>query len=403
MRLLLLTRELPPRSGPVSTWSFEMARRLARRCDDFAVLGIGAGAAELAHPAAFEVITLRAGAPGLAGVGARGLATLSARRFDVVLGADWVIAALGLAWRGRSGVEQVFAAVHDADLDRHASRVARPIGGVYRKSRQLVFGRFDGVLTLGARTRAWLDDMPGTRPIPIGRGCDAQRFRPMLRGALAREHGLLERRVLASSGPLVPERCIDKVLFAVSALGVRYPDLCYVIAGEGPERHRLELLAERLRIPHKVRFLGAVSDAAWPEVFNLCDVFVHLTSGSDRPVEMGGGALIEAQASGKPLVLTAQAAAEEDIDEQTAAIIPEDDSTALAEALSGLLDDPDGARRLGERGRQRVLADSTWDAAAERLLGALAGVPRRPRGESARATEAMRQPPRHAPAALVER
>ncbi|HTV20114.1 MAG TPA: glycosyltransferase [Polyangiaceae bacterium] len=367
------------------------------------MLGIGAGAPQPEHPAAFETIALRASSPGLAGVAARGLAALSARRFDVVLGADWVSGALGLAWRGRSSVRQVFAAVHDAELDRHALRAARPIGGVYRKSRQLVFGRFDGLLTLSPRSQTLLDDMPGARPLAIGRGCDPDRFRPLPRGALAREHGLLDRRVLASSGPLVPERCIDKVLFAVSALGVRYPDLCYVVAGDGPERHRLELLAERLRIPHKVRFLGAVPDAAWPEVFNLCDVFVHLTSGSARPVDMGGAALIEAQACAKPLVVTAQAAAEEGVDEQMAAIVPEDDSTALAEALSGLLDDPARARRLGEHGRQRVLVGATWDLAAERLLGAITRVARRPRDEHARATEAVRQRPSRAGAALVQR
>ena len=403
MRIVLLTRALPPRGGSVSTWSFEMARRLARRCDDFAVLGIGSGAAELAHPAAFEMIALRASAQGLGGVPARGLAALRARRFDVVLGADWVVGALGLAWRGRSSVRHAVAAVQDADLDRYAGAAAGPIGGVCRQSRRLLLGRFDAVLTIGARAEGAFDELGGARAVPIGRGCDVERFRPLPRGALARAHGLLERRVLASCGPLIPERCTDKVLFAVSALGVRYPDLCYVIAGEGPERERLELLAERLRIAHRVRFLGAAPEASWPDIYNLCDVFVHLTSGSERPIELGGGALLEAQACGKPLVVTAQAATEERIDGRTAAIVPEDDSTALAEALTRLLDDPERARRLGERGRERVLASATWDLAADRLLAAISRVARVPRGEGARVPEVARQPPSRADAALVER
>jgi glycosyltransferase involved in cell wall biosynthesis len=245
----------------------------------------------------------------------------------------------------------------------------------------------------------------GTRracALPIGRGCDPERFRPMPRGTLAREHGLLDRRVLASVGPLVPERCIDKVLFALSALGVRYPDLCYVVAGCGPERHRLELLAVRLRIAHKVRFLGAVSAAEWPQVFNLCDVFVHLTSGGPSPLDTGGGALIEAQASGKPLLVTARAAAEEGIDEQAAVIVPEDDSTALADGLTRLLDDPEHAGALGERGRQRVLSNVTWDAAADRLVQAMARAARRPRDELACAPGgASRRIPRAGAAALT--
>jgi glycosyltransferase involved in cell wall biosynthesis len=224
----------------------------------------------------------------------------------------------------------------------------------------------------------------------------------MPRGALAREHGLLDRRVLLSSGPLVPERCIDKVLFALSALGVRYPDLCYVIAGDGPERHRLELLAERLRIAHRVRFFGAVSADAWPEVLNLCDVFVHLTSGGSRPADTGGAALTEAQSSGKAVVVTSAAAAEEEIDEHTAVIVPEDDSTALADALTRLLDDFQQVRRLGERGRSRVLASATWDAAADRLMQTITREAWRPRGRAQASGALNRQMPR-AGAALAQR
>jgi glycosyltransferase involved in cell wall biosynthesis len=402
VRLLLLTRDLPPRVQTASTWSFEMAQRLARRCDDFAVLSIGSGPAELAHAAGFDVITVRAGSPGLASVAARGLSALRTRGFDSVLGADWVVAALGLAWRGRSSVERVFAVVHDSEIDRHAARLARPIDGVYRKSRELLLARFDAILTTSARTQAWLGGLHGACALPIGRGCDPERFRPMPRGTLSREHGLLDRRVLASVGPLVPERCIDKVLFALSALGVRYPDLCYVVVGCGPERHRLERLAVRLRIAHKVRFLGAVSAAEWPQVFNLCDVFVHLTSGGPSPLDTGGGALIEAQASGKPLLVTAGAAAEEGIDEHTAVIVPEDDSTALAEGLERLLDHPEHARAQGERGRQRVLSGATWDAAADRVIQAISSAPRRPRHEFACAPGAASRLPR-AGAVLVDR
>jgi len=356
MRLLLVTRELPPCDGPAATWSFEMARRLARRCDDLAVLGIGVGASELASQGAFELIAVRGSSPGLAEVAARDLAALRRRRFDVVLGADWVSGTLGLVWRGRSGVRRAFAVVHDAELDRHSRRGALPIGSLYRRSRELLLAR-------------------------------SERFRPMPRNALAREHGLLDRRVLASAGPLIRERCIDRLLFAVSALGVRYPDLCCVIAGEGPERQPLELLAQRLRIAHRVRFLGPIPAATWPEIHNLCDVFVHLTAGGERPVYTGADALLEAGASGKPLVVTAAAAREEGIDARTAVIVPEDDSTAFAEGLTSLLDDPEGARALGARGRQRVLASATWDFAAERVLQVMT----RSRHPRARAPDGARQ------------
>jgi glycosyltransferase involved in cell wall biosynthesis len=312
-----------------------------------------------------------------------------------VLGADWVSATLGLAWRGRSSVQRVLTVVHGPELEREPA--LDPWGRMYRRTCELALRRCDGVFATNARVEALLDGIGVRRRTLIGRGCDERRFQPAPRSSLERDLGLLDRRVLLGVGPLSPERRVDKVLFAVSALGVRYPDLCYVIVGEGPERERLELLAERLRISHKVRFLGRVGPAALPAVYNLCDAYVHLSSGSGHGPD-DAPALLAALASGKPSVVTAGLAADERIDSGAACIVPEDDSTALGDALTTLLDRPEYAAALGERGRAHVLAHATWDRAADRLLAALARAVRgvRPERESPGG-------PRSVGAALVER
>ena len=84
-------------------------------------------------------------------------------------------------------------------------------------------------------------------------------------------------------------------------------------------------------------------------------------------------------------------------------IVPEDDSTALAEGLTRLLDDPEHAGSLGERGRQRVLSGATWDVAADRLVQAITRAARRPLGERVSATGAERRTLPRAGAALVDR
>jgi phosphatidyl-myo-inositol dimannoside synthase len=366
MKLLLLTRRYPPRE-PVATWSFEMARRLAVRCEDFAVCGFGAGASELGHRGlGFELLRPPPSVTRPTSIAAWGLASARARRFDVVLGSDWVPASLGLAWRGRSRIRRVFAAVHGPELDWQ--RAASALGGLYRRTAELVLGRVDAVFATSGQAQARIASLHLQRSELVGRACDPERFHPAPRGMLAHDLGVIDRRVLLSVGHLVPERRIDKVLFAVSALGVRYPDLCCVISGEGPERQRLELLAERLRIAHKVRFLGGVDADRLPEVYQLCDVFVHLSGGLRDVPNLDGSALIEALASGKPAIVTARAADIEGIDDRTVSIVPEDDSSALGDALVALLDQPEHARQLGERARAWVLANATWDRAAEILL-----------------------------------
>jgi glycosyltransferase involved in cell wall biosynthesis len=355
-----------------------MANRLAGRCEDFAVCALGPLPSNLGK-LGFE---LSRPPPNIARPSSRVawvLDSLRARRFDAVLGSDWLSASLGLAWRGRSGLRRVFTAVHGPELDWR--RAGPGIGHLYRKTAELTLRRADTVFAASGSARVALANVHVRRVELLGRACDPERYHPVERGTLARELGVFDRRVLASVGRLVPERRIDKVLFALSALGVRYPDLCYVIAGDGPERPRLELLAERLRIAHRVRFLGRVSSERLPEVYNLCDVFVHLSGGPREIADYDGSALLEALASARPAIVTSRWASIEDIDEQAVSMVPEDDSMAFGEALTALLDRPDRARRLGERARAWVLSAATWDRAAERLLEAMTDATRGERPE----------------------
>jgi phosphatidyl-myo-inositol dimannoside synthase len=375
MKLLLSTREYPAELAELQTWTRQIAARLAPSCEDFALLRIGGGSAGFGNAETlFETVALPAQALNLAAVAALGRGGVREDRFDMVLGADWMSAALGVAWRGRSRPRGVFAAVHGPELEVHGRRGSWPLGAVYRRSCTRTLARCDAVLPTSGHARDLLQRLanPLRRIELVGSGCDTERFSPMERGAMARELGLLERRVLLSVGPLVLRRQIDKLLFAVSALGVRYPDLCCVIVGDGPERGRLQHLAKRLRIEHRCRFLGAVGAAALPAVYNLSDVVVQLSGGRASAAEGSASVLLQALACGKPVVATASAATEDVLDAHTGLVVPDDDSSVLAEAITGLLEQPELVRQLGERGRVRVLRNASWDLAAERLIRVLA-------------------------------
>jgi phosphatidylinositol alpha-1,6-mannosyltransferase len=375
MKLLLSTRDYPTELAELGTWTSQIAERLAVSCEDFALLRIGGGTASLANAGTLlETVALPSPAFNLAAMAALELGGVRPGRFDVVLGTDWLSAALGLAWRGRARLRGVFAAVHGPELDMHGRRGSWPFGAVYRRSCARTLARCEAVLPTSGHARGLMQrlERPVRRIELVGSGCDVERFSPTARGALARELGLSERRVLLSVGPLVLRRQIDKLLFAVSALGVRYPDLCCVIVGEGPERERLQRLAKRLRIEHRCRFLGAVSAPSLPAVYNLSDVVVQLSGGPAAGAEGAASVLLQALACGKPVVTTTSAASEDVLDADTGVVVPDDDSTALAEALTGLLDQPALARQLGERGRARVVASASWDRVAERLRHVLA-------------------------------
>jgi glycosyltransferase involved in cell wall biosynthesis len=113
--------------------------------------------------------------------------------------------------------------------------------------------------------------------------------------------------------------------------------------------HRLELLAGRLGVAERVRWLGFHNDA--DAIWAAADVAVVP---STRPEPLGLVA-IEAAAAGLPVVASAHGGVAEVVrDGQTGLLVPPGDATALATAVRLLADDPDLAARMGQAGRRRV-------------------------------------------------
>jgi phosphatidylinositol alpha-1,6-mannosyltransferase len=118
--------------------------------------------------------------------------------------------------------------------------------------------------------------------------------------ALAERWGLSGKKVVLTVGRLsASERYKghDRILSLLPRLLDRHPGLCYLIAGEGGDRPRLEALASSAGLSEHVVFSGAVEDAEMPQLYRLADVFVMPSTG-----EGFGIAFLEAAASGVPVI-----------------------------------------------------------------------------------------------------
>jgi len=199
------------------------------------------------------------------------------------------------------------------------------------------------------------------RVIPLG--TDPAVFRPGLDPAsLVSKHALPKARWLVTVARLVPHKGIDTTIKALARLAPRHADLRYAIVGEGTYRRSLEALAETHGVGDRVHFLAGVTDEELPLAHALADIYVGVSRVTARDVEGFGIALLEASASGKPVVAGRSGGMPDAVREgETGLLVDPEDEASVVRAIESLLDDPAHARALGDAGRRAAESFYNWD------------------------------------------
>jgi glycosyltransferase involved in cell wall biosynthesis len=136
-----------------------------------------------------------------------------------------------------------------------------------------------------------------------------------------------------------------------------------VVAGDGPDRGRLEALAGQRSLDGRVRFLGRVSED------ELADLYARCLAVFYAPVDEDFGMVpYEAFLADKPVVTTVDAGGPlEVVADRETGIVCEPRAAAVADACVWLREHLDQARSFGRAGH--ALADEvTWDRAIDRIL-----------------------------------
>jgi glycosyltransferase involved in cell wall biosynthesis len=204
-----------------------------------------------------------------------------------------------------------------------------------------------------------------------------------------RELGLApEERALLFVGRIAREKNLDLLLDAMPELLARDPRLVLFLAGDGPDRLRLERAVVARGLAREVRFLGWVPHDAIEPCYRAADVFVFPSL-----TETQGLALLEAMARGCAVVAAHGPGVRELIDHGVNGLLAAPEPRAFARAVTVLLARPQLARRLGESARRRAGdLESAGQARTlleryEELQAQARGVRRGLRGLAARARE----------------
>jgi glycosyltransferase involved in cell wall biosynthesis len=140
----------------------------------------------------------------------------------------------------------------------------------------------------------------------------------------------------------------------------------YWILGDGPERRRLEALAEELGIADRVRFWGNVPRLEAFRRLGQCTALIHPSLH-----DSGGMVCLEAMASGRPVVCLDLGGPSMQVTEQSGfkvpALDPDQAIRDIAAAMSSLARDPDRRARMGIAARSRVNEHFIWSSKRARL------------------------------------
>jgi len=181
-------------------------------------------------------------------------------------------------------------------------------------------------------------------------GVDTDRFAPV--PTAARRPRPARLRVL-TVGRLVPKKGFPVLLRAVAETTVAGLEVDCRVVGGGTLRSELSELAENLGLADSVSFLGALAQPAIVPLYQWADVFVQasvITPDGDR--DGIPNSVMEAMASGLPVIASAVAGIPEVIsDGTTGLLVAPGDAHALASALRSPADDPSLRGRLGAEAR----------------------------------------------------
>jgi glycosyltransferase involved in cell wall biosynthesis len=188
-------------------------------------------------------------------------------------------------------------------------------------------------------------------------GVDAAAFQT----SAARDESRAPSRVILHVARLVEKKGTAYLLEAFARIAPKHPDAELVVVGAGPLRDSLARRAAELRVDARVRWLGALPHADVRQWLRQTAVFcLPSCTAASGDAEGLGLALLEAAASGVPVVATHHGGIPEAVEDgATGYLVPERDAGALADALDALLGSESLRVRMG--GAARHFARSRFD------------------------------------------
>ena len=373
-RTLVVTNDFPPRPGGIQTFVHELVRRLPP--DDVLVYASRfRGWEDFDATLPFRVVREDTSVLLPRGSVSRTAARLARDRGAgaVLFGAAAPLGLLAPALRD-AGVGRAVGLTHGHEAGWAGYPGTRQV--LRRVADRLDVLTYLGDYTAG-RIRAAVSPAAAARMVQLAPGVDTSVFRPDVDASGVRDAlGLADRPVVVCVSRLMPRKGQDVLIKALPRIRRQAADTALLLVGGGPHRAALERLARDTGMGSHVVLTGSVPLETLPAHYAAGDVFAMpcRTRHLGLDVEGLGIVYLEASATGLPVVAGRSGGAPDAVVAGTTGdVVDGTDVVQVADTVAALLTDSDRRRRYGDAGRTWVEQRWTWDEAARRLQGLLAG------------------------------
>lgn len=277
------------------------------------------------------------------------------KNYDVIF-AQWALAGMVAVFAKFFFRKTVILTTRGADVNMSLKNP------VFRKILVEVMRRCDHITSNNEDLIKKVNELGIKHTTVIRNGVDTDRFKPRNKTELRKKLGLpLDKKIITYIGWLIERKGVNYLIDAAPKITKEYPNIHFLLIGEGTMRQEIEKQIENLKIKEFFQLVGAKSPAEVPDWLCAADILVLPSLAEGFP-----NVVLEAMASGVSVIATNISGTPELLkDGVNGYLVEPKNSEQISVAVNKILEKPATAEKLGLNGRQMLFDKGlTWDKSA---------------------------------------
>jgi glycosyltransferase involved in cell wall biosynthesis len=291
------------------------------------------------------------------------VALFRAKKYDAILLGSCILGNVGWMIKKFSKTP-VIAVAHGLDLTWN--------NPVYKLWTKIFIPSVDKIIAVGNETIRVAKEkgIPEDKIVFIPNGVDPQKYykshsREELEKLLGEK--INGRKIILSTGRLASHKGID--WFTENVVPKLSDNTLFIIAGNGEKKKEIEKIIKEKKIIGKVKLLGHVNTNDFSVLYNTCDIYVKPNIKVKGTMEGFGLVAIEAASCKLPVIASNLEGLKDAIkDGWNGFMIEPYDTDGFVKKINELLENSQYCQEFGEKARQFVIDNFSWNIIAEKYL-----------------------------------